>query len=90
MCHVSRVTSQDNCVTQEERNYFSHSLQHFTDSWHAVPFGLEVITMYTRYDDVDGGNKDDDDDEMMMMEFLGSVKTLPPCPVTSCHLCFVP
>ena len=60
MCHVSRVTSQDNCVTQEERNYFSHSLQHFTDSWHAVPFGLEVITMYTRYDDVDGGNKDDD------------------------------
>ena len=45
-----------------------------------------------RYD-VDGGNKDDDDDdddEMMMMVFLGSVKTLPPCPVTSCHLCFVP
>ena len=87
---MSRVTCHDTCVTQEESSYFSHSLQHFTDSWHAVPFGLEVITMYTRYDDVDGGNKDDDDDEMMMMVFLGSVKTLPPCPVTSCHLCFVP
>ena len=24
-----------------------------------------------------------------MRMFLGSVKTLPPCPVTSCHLCFV-
>ena len=35
-------------VTQEERSYFTRSLQHFTECWQAVSLGEGIMTVYTR------------------------------------------
>ena len=43
------VEELENLFTQEEENFFQHSLAQFTSCWRAVPQGSEVMTVYSAF-----------------------------------------
>ena len=43
------VEELENLFTQEEENFFQHSLANFANCWRAVPQGSEVMTVYCAF-----------------------------------------
>ena len=43
------IVDLENLFTHEERKYFSHSLGQFVNTWQAIHFGEQMITMYTSF-----------------------------------------
>ena len=43
------VEQLENLFTQEEENFFQHSLDNFGSCWRAIPQGSEVMTVYSAF-----------------------------------------